>query len=1224
MATLVYTQAPTVAAGESMSAADMAGWAAAINSRVLGGAGDCDWRIGHYLFAGLFRQIRNHDELGNFPPEAEYFSVYQALEARDVQWPLTGPGDPEGVNTASQIGAFVHGVDALDLASERGRLETVPTVIVGDVTPTKLWALGKEQRGAYDAATGAYASPMFDLALGYLDIRTSPYSPHGNSFGGFAPGPLDAGGCAAIRDLIPPNLQVFFTRLADNYVLAFDGTCPEQPTHIAALIYRPLVYIVILNDGATYHLPKAQWIEGPYTTDAQLRRQSANALSRMVTQFAAEFRGTAAQRAEADQGIEAAFQLEDDFLARQYPLAPAIGQDLGFGVLAKYPRWTATGTAALQWSVGEALPGDDGEAFGCPEGSVLARLHVSGSGLVRDVVLALWEGGEEIERFSVSVTEGAADAIVTVTVPRRFAEARVKLAEPLDFTASAGQLAVEALVQLAYQPGKDDYYAVTRLASYTGSFDALDGRGLDCDQAREIGTALLANGCLLPLGSASASAPVGAVPAINQNAVYDAARRLSKCVRILPRAQLVKYAVAEGKSVLWFRRFAYGLSHDTPADLFDGLGPARDAVENGAVEWGVTYEVESGVALYPPGGSRYAAGQTFVGEPGQGGWSGEAVVRERDGIRRTAPPQGWSRRWCLNLTLKPYHPSESSVWKASAFADVITPYWQRCGFDSPGITFSAPARRHYTFGGKPAYIPEMPSGHNYAPTPDNTGHYDRVNEPQCTEGDTDCEDLRARFYRSCRIYEPPVEIESAVRVTAGGEELVKVTLTGRLHHHHALAPASIDEDYTTWVTAEVRAEAQSYRTLENGLREYLLNQFVGYHADATGPGNCAWASGIRSDPEAPFGSCYPTFLFTALIPEPHLDGNDDEDDSDSPKLSDPLRLGELYLRAMCEGFVDGRTTAALACSSSTTTLFDYTFPNLLFDALGNRWVPLLPEAQRPDNPEGHGPMPLTAPYADLFNALARAVNRLVTVRVMLPSALQFRDVIDTYTVDVTDSVKNSDGDLAVDTAWTRSGAAYAVWLQTGVRSGSLSTVTGTWSDSDSGVASTLVTLAADGSAATLTTTRTRIEWRWNHKAGSELALPPTISGLLTERPAVVLRAQETTYSLRRTVAAGSSSGTQCVGVVEGPTSSTWADSFSGASLFTQTAVTGAFECSYDLTGSRIAKDPPSGDVWTSDSWPDDVPTNSCSGGVSRVLTIEAVDSATAAITIPTAAYVGGS
>ncbi|MBM3882877.1 MAG: hypothetical protein FJ387_24670 [Verrucomicrobia bacterium] len=514
----------------------------------------------------------------------------------------------------------------------------------------------------------------------------------------------------------------------------------------------------------------------------------------------------------------------------------------------------------------------------------------------------------------------------------------------------------------------------------------------------------------------------GSFTAINQNALFDAARRFSQFTRIIGRQQFAGYAVENGKSILWFRRYALGT----------GGAPTKYEVASGDIAAGIEYLVEGTVGVdqveYPEfSGTWYDPGEHFPGkasyttfnpigspkvyailpavaDPSSGA---DLFAGIAEAIDHTAPPRGWTNQWLLGLQLKPYHPSNTSLWKPDAFADHFG-ILNRCHFYSPEIANDPALLWHTSYGQRVAgtdggvLVPETPSGWNYAWLDSPWTGHTYVNQKTCTPPDDTC----LRFYKSCRLYEPDVEIESAEALTESGEELVRLTLTGRLHNTYGEtggAPASIDRDLTTWVAADIQAEP--FRTAENGLRLYLLKQYNDTNSPAT-VGDNSLNSYVQSLPGKPMASIYPEFILTKLVPIPYLDTNDRQDAHDTPLWSDVWGQLDLYLRAICEGYVDETSTldynhcredpAIHTCISDDAGLYDYVFENLCKYAFGGRWLTTLPSGAtdhtpasetRPDAPQGFGPLQHTRLAAQCFNQISAAVNRLTRLRVMLPFEL---------------------------------------------------------------------------------------------------------------------------------------------------------------------------------------------------------------------------------------------
>jgi hypothetical protein len=418
------------------------------------------------------------------------------------------------------------------------------------------------------------------------------------------------------------------------------------------------------------------------------------------------------------------------------------------------------------------------------------------------------------------------------------------------------------------------------------------------------------------------------------------------------------------------------------------------------------------------------------------------------------------------------------------------------------------------------------------------------------------------------------------------------------------------------------AEVADYRTTENALREYLLQQQSGRRAGNAGAGDAAYTSGLPTGGDV-FGTVFPTLIFTKDIPEPCLDGNATlEPGTDSPALSEHLRLVELYLRAGCEGFVDGRESAAQACDNSNTTLYDYTFENLMFDADQNRHVPLLPVDVRPDNPQGHGPMPMTYLYAGTFNTLARAVNRLRTARLMLPMTLEHRVTTYVHTRDVTNLVRNATSARAIDDGWSKaSGVDFSIWLRAASETALGTPTVGAWTPGAGGGVATSVDLSSTGSTATLTTTRQAIEFRWSPDGSFENAMPPDLAALVDLGNAGVIFQRQVLQTVGRYVrVAGETNGTTCNNTATG-TVHVWSlGPGSGEAVLWDAEVTNEDPTCVLLTADA-SEDTPSGDVYISDSAGNTNPA--CVGGNTRSTNLTAVVGNTPAVTVPVQAYAAG-
>lgn len=1104
---VTFRRCPTVKPGERITSTHLAGLARALNDRMRSGLGDPTWRLWYYLL-GLTRQIRNSDGGALFPPQAEFFEVYQQLSAADAQWPTSLAGEAEGVNVANPLGCFVFGRESANIDAEPARIASLTSLGTSGSTLSSYWALAKAQRGAVDPSTGAISCPALDAARLHKRIAYNIRAPYANSYGGFLPIPQIAGGsCAPVDGIEPVNYEIKFTSIADGSEIVYPGTCPEEPTHVAYVLALSDIYVVVLNDGSADFYRRNEWIEGPYTGGGSLRRAVGGQLDRVVDRYAKDFRGTDEQR-KGGRWNSAAFDFQA-FLTRQYSLAPQRGHSIGEDELAPdYPTFSTSTDRApgFEWPTAHAYQ----------SGYVLDSFFVYASNLESSCTVELVDQSGAVVA-AATVTPNSArvgEALAVLRRPVSPQSIRPRLPSGVRFVGGAGSLSVELTELYPYKPDASDAYLLLR-ASSTQTTGATVGSGLDETRARQIWTAYRDRGVILTDGDLPEE-----LVTINTNAVFDAARRMTHCVRILSRQQLIGYALEDGKSVLWFRRL-----NSIGADSFRGIAAPREGVTSGNLVRGRSYSSRSGPCWYD--GNRVEQGVPFIAT-GSREFSGPAVVYEHDGIRHTAPPGGYTNEWLVGFQFKAYHPSESSIWKPSSFSDYFA-LSERCHFyHSP--TYPTDLRQQFNYGATLALAPESPTGYRYAKG---------TNIISCDPLDTPCVDYKVARYKSCRIYEPDVEVEKAEVVIEGGEEVVKVTLTGRLHHSDD-AVSTIARDPSTWNVSALRAEA--FRSNENAVREYLLNQYNGTNAVAGKPGDSAASSTVDFLPDNPHGTVYPSIFFTQLIPSPYEDENDAQNPKDTAFANDIMTQAELYLRAFCEGYVDGKTTEEYACASGISSVYDYTFENLCFDASRRPWLTAMPTEEtdefgaamvRPEGPQGFGPHPNTKASAEVWNQFANAVNLLTRVRVMIPYQLEARTLQDSRQFNVT-NVTQADG-AAVNCPGTCDPGF--VWVgdpgdvaATTVTSGwsvitPTNSVFSTW---DSLFAVTGANYLCDGSAFVLGVSRLNQEYRYQLvDPDAEHAIPEAWRSQLQE-DGEFLVVQETTTE-RTTVVYPTASPTLCAG-----------------------------------------------------------------------------------------------
>lgn len=1129
-----WKRAVEVAKDEVITSAQEIALAQAFNDRLRSGVGDGPWRI-FFWWLSLFRQVRNSDETGFvFPSQGEYFELYQHLDPRDATWPTTGPAEPEGANVANQMNAFVYGGSAFQLNDEADRFALMSWPQT-EPNPVEAWEAAKQQRGGYDPQTGGIASPALAIAQEHYRIRYGMKSPHGLSYGGWLPRPDLGDPCEDPNpgddDPPNPNYLIKFTNLNGEGSVTFAGSCEpagvgfEYDDHVAFVARLPWAYYVFLNDGSLYVFPTKDWVEGPYTGEGVLQKAENGAIGRVLNNFIREFRGAHEDRKSNKYHLQHAFDFQR-FFTSQYHLAPQFGIESEGFVDPIYPKAKAEGVP----TAGSFLIWDSTRTTtnGWKEGFVLTAALLKVEGMSSFVNVELLDEEQVIDVVTIVPDEtGKGSALWVADEAWRpfILEWRIKDVPPdVD---SNSKIEVECTELWNYKPSVEDAYVILR-ASATLPTEP-DGVGDNETQSEILSEDYFKFGCII--NRAGQPGLRGNFVEVNTNAVFDATRRWSKMVRLIRRQEFVGYAVENGKSVLYFKRFAFGLHNQIPADIFDGIAPAREKLVKGDVRQGYVYENRGEKSVYY-NEKEIKPGDRFTGIANFTSWEGDSDVYEADGIRHTAPQNGYTNEWLIGFEFKGYHTSYSSIWKTDAYSDYFT-LSNRCMFYAPEVATDPPLLLHTSFnervGWSGTVAPEAPSGFNYSPlaAPWLTNNHTHLNQIFPEEGDTAEEQRRRDFYSSCRVYEPDPEIEKCeIDWQGSGEDIVKVTLTKRLHHCPG-APASIDRDPGTWDIGAL--EAEPFRSQENALRQYIINQTTGRQCDWEIPGNTGINSGLYSETDAPFGTCYPHFRLVQLVPLVHEDGNTKQNGTDTRFEHDYFPMMELYLKCMCEGFVDGVTSAAHACEYGTFSAFDFTFTSLCVQAFGNKYFSTLRREDQESNPQGYGPLPNTEAYAEVFNQFVKAINLLTTFRVNIPSKLQYR--LATQTGYSTAGMKSAGGeDLGCSNGII---AAWGFGNYDGGSGGSSSV--DPWDDTPGGLGTVTAEFGPDGtcngSAFRIRSSRASVQFRWVPLDPDALtyALPAEWSDMLESAATVMVTRSHSTSVLNRSISNDPSQGgsTQC-------------------------------------------------------------------------------------------------
>lgn len=1156
---LTFTRAPIVTPGTRPTSTHICALADAANDRLRAGPGDSAWRLYHFHL-NQWRQVRNPSGFA-FPAQAEFLDSYLHIDpASQKTWPTAGPGEAEGANLASPWMQFVHGNSVLGPEADRIN-DIFPFHYTGDYINDAdyFWRLGIQQRGGYDPTNGAQNWPAGEAAQNFFQIAFPPYSPHGKTYGGYFPRPTELlTDCGATPDLGQgvPSYQVKFTALrsgvaipvhhgtaagSDPEVITYAGTCPCGTTshaagHVLGIARMPFAFYVYVatGSGCTYNVdtyPIADWVEGPYTGTGDLQHDDAGHIERGIFAFGLDFRGTPAQRGGhgllGDLGAAGTgshlFQIEqtafpwERFLTRQYALAPARAYTVGSTIEIRYPHveWSGSLTTA------EPIYGKfitQSETHYLHDDFSVAGVFVRATGLVGRATVEFCDGTTIIAALTVEGDAfGRAAGLYWFPDAVRPNPLKIRLQTRPTLTAT-GKIEAEAAELLTYQPQTWDGYLAARVAASHGVYGSIsagvDGRGIDTAQALDIGENLFRYGCVPNLnGVAAARSPAEWV---NDNPVFDSARRLTRDhIRKIRRQNLVGYEVTgSGECNLYFKRFGFG---SPSIDLFHNIAPPVDPIPSGDLVEGETYLVRSASG---------SGSITYLGEPKPHGATftatadatfetiGDALLYVRDGIRHTALKKGWTNEWLIWLETKVYNHSPTSIWKEEAYPDYYA-HCNRCLFYG-GYINSARFRRHINYNtevqldgdNRPTLLPsrvmaqsiapEAPTGYRYAS--DSNRYY----------GSSD-------FWKSCQVMVAPYEITSCTVDEWGAEPTLKLTLSRRLDAYPS-APSTVARDISTWSAGEkTDLAAETYRTDDNAIREYLLHQTDNTKHCSAKTGDCGTGSSVFGLPDNPHGSCYPDFQLAHLVSKPYEDDNDRPDPShDSRRLVDTMLHLETILRATCEGFVDGITSIEQICSDPLYSggLYDYTFRNLCADAgVGAGWIPAVSLAARPDAPSGHGPLPATKPYAEIFNNIARCFNLLDKVRLELPTKFQYNQT--TYT-----------GERAVDADGHSCGSAGA-WVDGASLPGASTLYSaGTWLDG-SGCAA-LHYGGLGGCPHKLQTIRQSTQYRIRLDPITDDVLPAAVKDLVdNDHAGVFVRVTETIYTDRRTLAADAPSSQPC-------------------------------------------------------------------------------------------------
>jgi len=429
---------------------------------------------------------------------------------------------------------------------------------------------------------------------------------------------------------------------------------------------------------------------------------------------------------------------------------------------------------------------------------------------------------------------------------------------------------------------------------------------------------------------------------VSANPVYESTRKfISSIIKLADRVNLVDYEVENGKSVLYFSRFAYGMKN-TGVDIFRGLGPSITPVGNRNIigskteqfipiikgNWYIVLDSAkdpNNFILYKSAQKevkKYVHGQKFLGgdfyyvsytsSPSIGVYELEGITSynaQFDKPKSKIAPDGKheqyangniTNEWTMFLSYNLYHWSNSSAWKPEMYGDIMGALNGRCLTSSDALE-----NNRFTSKNVKKHLANVTSRANDIPlvveAPPGYTYIESANTNISKAGNSD--PLYApRFALSCPVYTPPYYIESAVRVNPYDPncEIIKVTLNSRLSPSdiNGQVPqfsGKVSENLNDYIN---KANAFQFRSDESAVIDYILHIITkrscprGIIGDVALDNNQFWSK------QRPFGCCYPRFYFTKLIPRVA---------PQTVMYSDHYNQMEYYLRAMCNGFINRDT-----------------------------------------------------------------------------------------------------------------------------------------------------------------------------------------------------------------------------------------------------------------------------------------------------------------------------
>ena len=148
-------------------------------------------------------------------------------------------------------------------------------------------------------------------------------------------------------------------------------------------------------------------------------------------------------------------------------------------------------------------------------------------------------------------------------------------------------------------------------------------------------------------------------------------------------------------------------------DAFQGIAPNIDTTQSGALLKFRQYKVTGGSIVH--NGQVIGNAGLFTAQSAQyETLSGSPIVTPTNGIMEIAFPSSFSNEWCFWMNFLPVSPFNSSIYKRESYADVNSPFIDRCHLNSSLIPKST-ENKHLNSGLSLSYLPEAPPSYRYLP-----------------------------------------------------------------------------------------------------------------------------------------------------------------------------------------------------------------------------------------------------------------------------------------------------------------------------------------------------------------------------------------------------------------------------------------------------------------------------------------------------------------------------